>query len=121
MLDGDMKAFPHLFIPIVDVRDVAAAHILAMTSPDAAGQRFLLSNGPALAIEEIGATIRTPSARRRGGSPPDPSLSPGRTPATPGRTSNVRARQVLGWTPRDPHVAIVSAAESMLHHGLLKH
>ena len=53
-----MPAFPNLFIPIVDVRDVAAAHILAMTSPAAAGQRFLLSNGPAVAMKEIGATIK---------------------------------------------------------------
>ncbi|HEY0260254.1 MAG TPA: aldehyde reductase, partial [Lacisediminihabitans sp.] len=58
MLNGDMPAFPHLFIPIVDVRDVAAAHILAMTTPDASGQRFLLSSGPAIEMKDIGATIR---------------------------------------------------------------
>ncbi|MDE8453325.1 hypothetical protein PCJ53_29225, partial [Klebsiella pneumoniae] len=32
MLDGAMPAVPNLFIPIVDVRDVASAHIMAMTN-----------------------------------------------------------------------------------------
>ncbi len=46
MLNGGMPALPNLFIPVVDVRDVAAAHVSAMTHPDAAGERFLLSNAP---------------------------------------------------------------------------
>lgn len=58
MLNGAMSATPRLFIPIVDVRDVAAMHILAMTNPAAAGQRFLLSNGPALELKDLAATIR---------------------------------------------------------------
>ncbi len=53
-----MPGFPHLFIPVVDVRDVAAAHILAMTTDGAAGQRFLLSSGPAIALKGIGATLK---------------------------------------------------------------
>jgi len=58
MLDGDMPAYPNLFIPIVDVRDVARAHILAMTNPGAAGERFLLCSGRPLPMKEIGATIK---------------------------------------------------------------
>ena len=58
MIDGAMPAFPNLFIPIIDVRDVASAHILAMTNPGAAGERFLLSNGRALPMKEIGAIIK---------------------------------------------------------------
>jgi nucleoside-diphosphate-sugar epimerase len=37
MLDGAMPGFPNLYIPIVDVRDVASAHIVAMSDPTAAG------------------------------------------------------------------------------------
>jgi len=33
MLTGDMPGYPELFIPIVDVRDVARAHVLAITHP----------------------------------------------------------------------------------------
>jgi nucleoside-diphosphate-sugar epimerase len=59
MLDGALPAFPNLFIPIVDVRDVARAHILAMTNPSVAGERFLLSNGRPLPMKEIGAIVKT--------------------------------------------------------------
>ena len=31
------------------------------------------------------------------------------------QTSNEKARRVLGWTPRDPHEAIVAAAESIIN------
>lgn len=135
MLDGAMPGFPDLFIPIVDVRDVAAAHILAMTNPAAAGERFLLSNGRALPMKEIGAIIKAAlgAAARRvpRRSIPNPVL---RTlallnaevrPIVPDlghakRTSNEKARDMLDWTPREPREAIVAAAESMVAKGLLK-
>ena len=36
-LDGQMPGYPNMYIPIVDVRDVAGAHVAAMTAPSAAG------------------------------------------------------------------------------------
>jgi dihydroflavonol-4-reductase len=38
---------PHLLFHIVDVRDVAAAHVKALTTPGAANQRYICS-----AVEE---------------------------------------------------------------------
>ena len=135
MLNGDMPGFPHLFIPIVDVRDVAAAHILAMTTTDAAGERFLLSSGPAIAMKQIGAILRGhlgDDARRV----PTRSIpnavvrvaalfSAEFRPTVPDldyakRVSSEKARRVLGWTPRDPEGAIVAAGESMVRKQLLK-
>ncbi|MDB5617861.1 hypothetical protein [Tardiphaga sp.] len=52
-----MPGFSNLFIPIIDVVDVASAHILMMTHPAAAGEQFLLSNGRALPMKEIGAIL----------------------------------------------------------------
>ena len=40
MLNGSMPAAPRLNFAIIDVRDVAAAHVMALTSPDAGGRRF---------------------------------------------------------------------------------
>lgn len=45
LLKREYPAMPRLGFNIVDVRDVAAAHVLAMTNPDAVGKRFILSNG----------------------------------------------------------------------------
>jgi nucleoside-diphosphate-sugar epimerase len=135
MLSGDMPAFPSLFIPIIDVRDVASAHILAMTSPGATGQRLLLSNGPALAMKEIGAIIKGAlgDAARRvpTRSIPDAALrvmalfNAELRPFVPDlgyakKTSNEKARRLLDWAPREPREAIVAAATSMVKRGLLK-
>ena len=45
LLDGSMPALPHFGFNLVDVRDNANLHLLAMTSPKAAGQRFIGSCG----------------------------------------------------------------------------
>ena len=128
MLDGAMPVVPNLFIPVVDVRDVASAHVTAMTNPAAAGERFLLSNGRALSLKEIGAIIRTAlgDAAKRVPTRELPDfvvrivarLNAEMRPFVPDlgyakKTSNDKARQVLGWTPREPREAIVAAATSM--------
>jgi dihydroflavonol-4-reductase len=40
-LDGSIPALPHFGFNVVDVRDIAALQLLAMTTPSAAGQRFI--------------------------------------------------------------------------------
>ena len=54
---GAYPAAPKIGFPISDVRDVALTHVLAMTNPDAAGQRFLSANG-FLRLFEIGQLIK---------------------------------------------------------------
>ncbi len=41
MMQGALPAVPQIGLNMVDVRDVAAAHINAMTAPDAVGQRYV--------------------------------------------------------------------------------
>jgi dihydroflavonol-4-reductase len=45
LLGRKMPAVPSMHFGIVDVRDVAAAHIAASASPDAVGKRFILCAG----------------------------------------------------------------------------
>src|SRR4051794_20542325 len=134
MLGGQMPVLPNLWIPIVDVRDVATAHILAMTAPGAAGERFLLSNGPALSLRQIGAVMRADlgTAARR---VPTRSIAdfivrlaaPFSTElrsvvpdlGCAKRTSNENAHRLLGWTPRKPEDAVVASATSMLTKALI--
>ena len=42
LLRREVPGVPHLQLGLVDVRDVAIAHVLAMTVPEAAGERFIL-------------------------------------------------------------------------------
>lgn len=44
LLTGKMPMIPNLILPYVDVRDVADAHVAAMTAPAAAGQRHIVTN-----------------------------------------------------------------------------
>jgi len=44
LLNNKMPALPDVAIAMVDVRDVAAAHIAAMEKSEAAGNRYILSN-----------------------------------------------------------------------------
>lgn len=134
LLTGAMPALPHLFFPIVDVRDVAAAHLLALDNPHAAGERFLLSNGPALELPAIAALIREalgdaaakvpthtlPNAVVRAGA----HLNPQFRAIAPDlgyerRASNAKARELLDWSPREPREAVIAAATSMVRKGLV--
>jgi nucleoside-diphosphate-sugar epimerase len=134
MLTGKMRALPDLHIPIVDVRDVARAHLLAMTNPSAAGERFLLSNGPALSMQDIASVIKARLGRAAARVPTRvvPSfvlrLVARFAPGVRGivtdlgyakKTSNEKATTVLHWLPRHPSEAIVAAAESMVEKGLI--
>ncbi len=93
ILHRETAGFPNLWIPIVDVRDVADAHLLAMTTAEAAGQRFLLSSGPAMQAKEIAALLGMPF---EGGGVVDHAK----------KVSSEKARRVLGWRPRDPKDAV---------------
>ncbi|MCS7475656.1 SDR family oxidoreductase [Umezawaea endophytica] len=134
-LDGAMPGYPNLWFPIVDVRDVATAHVLAMTAPGAAGQRFLLSSGPVMAMKEIGAALRAhlgdAAKRVPSRSVPDVvvriaslfskefrSVVPDLGHAK--KISNEKARRVLGWRPRPSEDAVVAAGESLVRRSLVR-
>jgi dihydroflavonol-4-reductase len=54
LIGGSMPAAPRLSFTFVDVRDVAAAHVRAMTAEAAGGQRFLMGSAPLTIIELAG-------------------------------------------------------------------
>lgn len=58
LLNGALPACPRLYLPSVDVRDVAEAHLLAMTTPEAGGHRFPVS-ADAMSLFETGKLLGT--------------------------------------------------------------
>jgi nucleoside-diphosphate-sugar epimerase len=135
MLAGKLPAYPNVYIPIVDVRDVAAAHVAAMTAPGAAGERILVaSDQPAMAMKQIGAILRAHFGEAAGKVPtrtmPDlvvriaARFNPEFRPIAADlrfvkKVSNQKARQLLGVNPRDPEQAITAAAESLITKSLI--
>ena len=113
-----MTVVPRQRFGVADVRDVADAHIRAMATPEAAGQRFLvLADGPTISWhrlaqilrERLGALAeRVPTEEAPGDGLPDLVIH------------NERAKSVLGWRPRPAETTIVETAESLRDLGLLE-
>ncbi|MCI4659185.1 SDR family oxidoreductase [Cryobacterium zhongshanensis] len=129
LLTGAVPAVPRIQTNVVDVRDVADLHVLAMTSPLAPGERFLAVAGPPMTFPEIAALLRSNlgDVARRVPRRVLPSwlvrvLAPFSAPLRQvapqlGMTrnaSNDRARRMLGWEPRSNEEAVLATAESLL-------
>jgi nucleoside-diphosphate-sugar epimerase len=135
MMDGEMPAAAKLRLGVVDVRDVADLHLLAMTRPEAKGERFLAVAGDFMSLLEMANALRVrmgASARRaptfelpnwmmRVVALADPAAS--QIIPELGKYKNAtsaKAQRVLGWKPRSREDALVATAESLLRLGLLK-
>ena len=59
LLNGFVPGVPRVGFGLVDVRDVADLHLLAMTDPRAAGERFLAVSGEPLSMREVGVVLRS--------------------------------------------------------------
>ena len=57
LLIGDIPGSFSINFPIVDVRDVAQAHIVAMEKPECSGNRYIVASGATLNFHEIGQII----------------------------------------------------------------
>ena len=57
VIGGQTPALIHLYLTMVDVRDLAAAHIAAMETPTAAGKRFIVCKSPGMWMRELSEVI----------------------------------------------------------------
>ncbi len=134
LMDGSMPGIPRLSFGVVDVRDVASLHVLAMKDPAAKGERFIALAGEFMWIEEIAKVLRArmgdaakrvptrvlPNWAVRLAGLRDRSVRQ-LTPELGRRrdASNEKARRVLGWEPRTNEECIVATAESLVELGLV--
>ena len=121
LLGGVVPGPPDMSFGVVDVRDVADLHLLAMTEPQAEGQRFLGVSGNAVTLAHV-AQILHSHFGKAARIPQDLLARDPVPPADPTKrrdSSNAKARRMLGWTPRPPEEAIVATAESLFKFGLV--
>jgi nucleoside-diphosphate-sugar epimerase len=132
LLDG-MPGVPRIGFSFVDVRDVAALEVAAMTAPEAGGERFIAVDEFRW-MAEVAATLRerlgpaaakvptrtAPNLLVRALALFDPSV---RTISNQlGKKlaySSEKSRTKLGWTPRPVEQSILDTAESMIEKGLV--
>ncbi|MEH6693638.1 MAG: aldehyde reductase [Hyphomonas sp.] len=132
-MSGKIPAVPRIGFGVVDVRDVASAHVTAMTLPEAAGERFLLSQ-PFMWFSEVADVLREafPDYKKKipSGTMPDLVLklvaifNPTLKQVLPelGRQrqiSNAKARTVLSWQPRTAKEAIIAGGQSLIDNGIV--
>lgn len=131
LLQGRVPAAPRLGFEVVDVRDIADAHIRAMSSPEAAGQRFLVV-GDFMWMIDIARLLRDRLADEWGEAarrlptrtmpdllfrlvalrnPAIRSMAPRLGRAH--RHSAVKVQQVLGWHARPAADTLLDCARSL--------
>jgi nucleoside-diphosphate-sugar epimerase len=132
LLTRDLPALPKMGFSLVDVRDVATAHRLAMETPAAAGNRYILA-GDHVWMREIAAVLAAefnPRGYRVPTGPMptwllwlisrfDPSIRQAMYMVNRRElVSADKARRELGWTMRPVRDTILDTARSMIELGL---
>jgi dihydroflavonol-4-reductase len=132
LLQGRIGGVPRIGLEVVDVRDIADVHIRAMTTPEAAGQRFLatgefmwMSDIASVLRERLGADAQRVPTRTI----PDPLVrlvalfDPQLRAITPGlgrrsRHTTAKAQTLLGWQPRPGADTVEACARSLIETGV---
>ena len=134
MLAGEMPAIPPLHLAFTDVRDLAAAHRLALEVPGATGNRYICTNGH-LPLTGIAAILRDEYGPRgyKVATRPLPAWILRATAPFSGEArlavdmlgiqhdvSAEKARRELGWTPRPLRESVLDTAESLISAGIVR-
>lgn len=133
LMAREFPGCPRFGWAMVDVRDVAEAHVAALRVPEAAGQRFVCAAEHAW-MQDV-AKILDARFRERGYKVPTRSIPNFvvRIFALFDKTtrmvlhqldqneyvSNQKIQDVLGWKPRSLEEMVVSMGESMIAHGVV--
>jgi dihydroflavonol-4-reductase len=133
LLKGGLPAAPRFIFPIIDVRDVAAAHVAALTSASAGGQRIPMGEG-AVSMMEVANIMRRRFPERAGKLPrfqmPDWgvrlfALVDPQVRDNLGELGNTRrldsspAIALLGRNLVAPDAALIASVESLIARGLV--
>ena len=132
-LQGNPPATPKVIMQVIDVRDLADAHVAAMQTSEAAGERFIITS-TRMSMHDIAMTLRAKLGEQAAKAPtkelPDfvlrflalfspqvktlvPMLGPRAT------FSNEKAKRILGFNPRAAEDTVVECAESLIQRGVV--
>ncbi|MEG3178340.1 aldehyde reductase [Sphingomonas sp. RB3P16] len=133
LLDGSMPGTPRLGFAVVDVRDLADLHVLALETPGLDGERFI-GAGAFLWMKEVAVMLRDglgPQARKvpRHGVPDvvvrllaifDTTIRQVTGELGRDRTCDAgHALARLGWQTRDERMTILDTARSLIDRGVI--
>jgi nucleoside-diphosphate-sugar epimerase len=135
LMDGSIPGCPNMNFGFVDVRDVASIHMLAMTKPEAAGQRYVAANddGP-FSMLDIAKMIRAKRPEQGKKTPtmqlpnfvfhilalfdkPVKQILPDLGKVL--KASNKKAKQELGWKGRETETILCDTVDSFVKYGVV--
>ena len=136
LLKGAMPGCPQVSFGAVDVRDCAALHLLAMTHPKAAGQRFIsCSDDQFNYISDFARMLKDGLPADKTSKVPTRNLpnflvklaalyDPGAALIKDDlgkvkKVSNEKAKRELGWTTRTTSEGVIASANSVMEFGLV--
>lgn len=119
MLGGRMPLAPRQRFGIADVRDVSAAHLSAMITPNAAGKRYLLlADGPTISWLGVASLLRAHLGELAEAAPTEEVPGDELPPLV---IHNERAKAELGFAPRPAETTIIETLDDMRERGMLGH
>lgn len=111
ILNGTTSQSPDFTMGIVDVRDVASLHIIAMEHPEAAGERFIAcADGDAMSFYDVAALFRKERPELAG---KIATMQP-TSPEFYKKISNHKAKTLLAWQPLSREQALLDSADSLV-------
>lgn len=110
LLAGVVDPIPDLSFSPVDVRDVAELLLMAADAPHVAGRRLIASGDEETTLAAVAEILR--DALGPDGARVPTTVAVERSPIR--RSSNARARQLLGWAPRPLAETVVDTARSLI-------
>lgn len=117
MLGGQMPLAPRQRFGIADVRDVASAHLAAMSTADAAGKRYLLlADGPTTSWLGVATVLHEHFGALAAKAPTEEVPGDDLPPLV---IHNERAKAELGFAPRPAETTIVEMVEKMREQRML--
>lgn len=110
ILNGTTNTSPNFTMGVVDVRDVAEIHILAMEHPKAGGERFIACADGVMSFYDVAELFKNER----------PELSSNVAEMQPTsqefyiEMSNHKAKTFLAWQPRSKEEALLASADSII-------
>ena len=109
ILNGTTTESPNFTMGVVDVRDVATIHILAMEHPKAAGERFIASADGVMSFYDVAELFKKERPEQaRNIATMQPTAKDFYIEMT-----NQKARTVLGWQPKSKEEALLASVDSL--------
>ncbi|EAZ63573.1 Coumarine and phenylpropanoid biosynthesis [Scheffersomyces stipitis CBS 6054] len=115
LIDGSKKnGVDPSSVHLVDVRDVAKLHILALTTEEALGERFLAATGSTLTWVDAANILRSRIPEKYVANLPTKETGPSETPKL---ISVEKAKKTFNWTPISDEESLVATVEGIIQEG----